>query len=103
MSGSTRLLPSLGVACMLPPSRLKFSAIRSSASSDDGCRAVIGDRGTQLDCGKGVGTSGMGKETGDHQEICEDHAGVPLTKQKLFSPGKQPPPCQGGECGKAGC
>jgi len=88
---------------MPPPSLLNFSAVRSPASSDDGCRAVVGDRGTKLDCGEGVGTSGRGKETGNHQEICEDHAGVPLTKQRLLSPARQPPPLHGGECGKADC
>lgn len=77
-------------------SLLKFLAARSASSSDDGCRAVVGDRGTQLDCGKGVGTSGRGKETGNHQVIWKDHAGDLLTEQGLFSVARMTPPCQGG-------
>lgn len=106
VSGSTRSLPSWGlqpITRVLPPSLLRFSAVRNPTSSDDGCRAVVGDRGTQLDCGKGVGTSGRGKETGSHQEICKDHARVLLTKQRLFSPAGQPPPRRGGKCDNGFC
>lgn len=87
MSGSIRLLPGWRSQHYHspPPSLLKFLTAHSPVSSDDGCRAVVGDCGAQLDCGKGVGTSGMGKETGSCQKVCKCHSGISVTKQRLLS------------------
>lgn len=77
MSGSTRLVPSWKSQQYHSSSSFSAEILQCPQpfSSDDGCRAVVGDCGAQLDCGKGVGPSGMGKETGNHQKVCKCQQG----------------------------